>query len=106
MRDDTLEQTRKLIAAGFTREQAEVLIDGRYSAPSRLLANLQDKGKLPRSQAEAILDFIWEQRVSFLPRSPKLAGFLLGLGVALMLCGLIFLVDVLPILNAVQALHK
>jgi hypothetical protein len=59
-----------------------------------LLAGLQETD-LTRRQAEAILDFMWAQKVSLIPRSPKLAGFIMGAAAAFMIIGVYFAVGII-----------
>jgi hypothetical protein len=95
MSDDTLGHVKDLQAAGFTREQAEAIVSLRYRNPSMLLAGLQETD-LTRRQAEAILDYMWAQKISLIPRSPKLAGFVLGALAAFALIGFYFAVEIVP----------
>lgn len=95
MSDDTLQHTKGLQAAGLTREQAEAIVSLRYRNPSTFLAGLEETD-LTRRQAEAILDYMWAQKISLIPRSPKLAGFVLGALAAFALIGFYFAVEIVP----------
>jgi hypothetical protein len=58
---DTLQEAKKLEAAGFAPEQAAAIVEIQWRSPSWVLRNLEKSG-FERKQAEAILDFYWSVR--------------------------------------------
>jgi hypothetical protein len=84
---DTLQEAKKLEAAGFALEQAAAIVEIQWRSPSRVLRNLEKSG-FERKQAEAILDLYWSVRNETLMRHPMRSGLLTGTVIALVVFGL------------------